>query len=56
MTTFSNFTYEELTIGQTASMTRQVTADVSKHLRLLPMTTTLRISIMSMPSRASLKA
>lgn len=27
MITFSNFTFEELTIGQTATMTRQVTAD-----------------------------
>lgn len=27
MITFSNFTYDELAVGQTASMTRQVTAD-----------------------------
>ena len=35
MTTFSNFTYEELTIGQTASMTRQVTADDVKAFALV---------------------
>ena len=35
MTTFSNFTYDELTIGQTASMTRQVTADDVKAFALV---------------------
>ena len=35
MTTFSNITYEELTIGQTASMTRQVTADDVKAFALV---------------------
>ena len=35
MTTFSNFTYDELTIGQTASMTRQVTADDVKTFALV---------------------